>query len=238
MDVPGTHLVIKGELHKVGFPDCLKDLSGVAIGEHLRGKRAEKPHYHCWLPDESLKSAIRDWYNDRLPDLDWKKNGNAYWAWKPHDSFRRWVEYVFHTKAECKEPRVVIWNILGVPEPVPRLIENLIIPTQDVEGGRAHDGVPVPVCVVAPSAPQKNKSKREPAHIRFHAYCSEIWDGPNDTPELDDIMDAWIDWTQGAYELRNVSAPIRYTWYMLNKKDPKMKRTMKEEMRRKLFSEY
>ena len=133
---------------------------------------------------------------------------------------------------------MVVWNIPGVAEPVPRLLENLIFPTQDVDDGRARSGVPVPVCVVASSAPQKNISKREPAHIRFYKYCQDIWDGPNDNPTMEEIIDAWIDWTQGAYELRNVSAPIRYSWYMLNNKDPKFKKQMKEEMLRKLFSDY
>lgn len=133
---------------------------------------------------------------------------------------------------------MVTWNIPGVTKPVPRLLDNLIIPTQDVEGGRTDNGVQVPVCVVAPSMPQKNKSKREPAHIRFYSYCQDIWDGPSDNPTLDEITDAWIDWTSGAWELRNVSAPIRYTWYMLHKKDPKMKKLMKNEIMRKLFSDY
>lgn len=160
-DISGVHIRLARSCHALGLPDWIKDISGACIGEHQRGKdKNETPHFHCWLPKEyyrydisgGIQSQARNWYNDRIPDLSgaWKGKGNGLWMWKLHDSFEKWVAYVFYNHAECKDPKVILWNRPD-PPPVPRLIENLIIPALGVEGGRAHDGVPVPVCAVAPS---------------------------------------------------------------------------------------
>lgn len=217
MDVPGTHLVIKGDLHKVGLPNLIKDLSGVAVGEHLRGKRAEKPHYHCWLPSDILsykdlsgvpfQEQLRNWYNDRIPNLAWKTNGNAYWAWKSHDSLERWIEYVFKTKSECKQPSVILWNLPGEP---PRSHADLISATPG-EGGSAADGVPVPAVVVAPS--RKNLTTQD-KQAKFYRYVKQYVDeNPEEVLCYSDITDLLYEYSTGGFNEMAAPQYVEYAMY-------------------------
>lgn len=225
MDV---HVVLKGVLHDCQLPTYLSDLSGVVIVEHKFGLiQKERPHYHCWIPGVSrlsqFKADLRGYYDGLIPDLKWNTHANAYWTVKEHGSFESWLNYVLNE--ECKSPTVVVWNRSG-PRPVSpdvsRSIDDLIIPANVV--------TEVPVV----KSPESSRSKKEPCYKRFINYLNSQ---NVRNPTLDECLEYWFEWTNGNYELRNVSGPVRHAYYVLNDKDPDIRKMFVREMRRKLFSD-
>lgn len=137
------HVVIKGKLHGVQeLPPVLQNLPESAVIQHSRGlKRTENPHYHCWVPGvpdiAAFKAEMRSFYDKKLPDLEWKTHGNAYWTVKVFQTgYDDWLRYVIDPK-EVKAPTWILWNRTGSPPEVPteRDLSELVLtsPTDKVE---------------------------------------------------------------------------------------------------------
>lgn len=232
-----VHVVIKGVLHQYG-PDFFKDISGCVVVEHAIGLvQKERPHYHIWYPgvsdEDSTRRSLRNYYDTKNKELKWNTHANAYYTVKKHDDFEAWLHYTWYN-ADCKLPALLVWNLPG-ERPV-RLMDELILPAPSGSDGIALTGVTTSAVAVA-SQPPKEKRK-EACYLKFYKYCKDSLVGPNDKPTLDDIVELWIAFTCGNYELRNVSAPVRYAWYMLNDKEERIKNKMINEIKTKLFSDY
>lgn len=227
VDIPGIHIVIKGELHDVELFPELADLSGSAVVEHKEGKRQkERPHYHCWVPKDYAtvklwKERLRTYYDSRVSNLKWNTHANSYYTIKDHDSFDRWVQYVVKDP-DVKVSSWVKWNLPGSP---PQLysLDDLVLPPPINE-------------IIVNQLPEKDKSKREAAHLRFYAWL--LKQSVDDELTIHQITEYWIEWTSGAYELRNVSAPIRYAWYMLQTDKKSAKERLVREIMRKNFENF
>ena len=225
--IPGWHIIIKGPCHQHGFA-LYKDISGCCIGEHKEGLvQKERPHYHVWVPREKFsrteaRAAVRSFYEPKTPDTDWNRSANACYSCTPHTSFTAWVDYVFGKNTDCKKPTVMLWNS---DTPRPPSFDELVY-----SNVLTYDAGTITV--------QKAASKKAPAYQRFYDYCKDMkWYVPGGTdapverkPTKTDIVEAWFDWTQGAYEMRNVSAPIRYAYYMLNDRDERIKNEYVSQM--------
>ena len=227
-DHEGIHIIIKGDLHNVDLIPTISDLSGCAVAEHKEGrKQKERPHYHCWLPKDTAtvkqwKERLRAYYDTQVPNLKWNTHSNAYYTVKEHDSFHKWVEYVARD-ADVKVSSWIKWNLPGDP---PKLftLEDLVVPA------------PVNEIVVLPSIPEKDKTKREAAHIRFYNWLMK--QQIDDELTIHEITEYWVEWSHGAYELRNVTAPIRYAWYMLQIDKKAAKERLVREILRKNFENF
>lgn len=212
---PGLHVVIKGLLHPAGT-EWFKDISGCCIGQHKEGlTQKERPHYHIWLPNtytvKNVKADLRKYYDTLIPDLKWNTHANAYYTVKDHDSFQNWKEYVFNPDlAECKKPTVELWNSLE-PRPIISDINDLVFELP-------HDESKVV---------KKEVSKRANASVRFLEFCRKE---DITHPTIREVTQLWVEWTKGSYELRNVTAPIRHVFYILNDEDPLIKDLMVDEL--------
>lgn len=220
-DHEGIHIIIKGDLHDVELIPEISDLSGCAVVEHKEGKKQkERPHYHCWIPKEAdtklWKERLRTYYDSKLPGLKWNTHANAYYTVKEHDSFYAWVDYVVRDP-DVKISSWIKWNRPGEPPPIRSEIPIVAQPINSL--------------VITP--PTVSQPKKAACHIRFYEWLQrqEI---ENDL-SITEIQEYWIEWTSGAYELRNVSAPIRYAWYMLQTDKKEAKTRLLREMSRKLF---
>jgi hypothetical protein len=71
----------------------LKDISGVCVIRHLRGKKGEHPHLHVWYPlEDKIKSEA--FYERLKKHSSWSGYyGNKNWRVKPFDLFDRWFGY-------------------------------------------------------------------------------------------------------------------------------------------------
>lgn len=223
------HVVIKGVLHDCQLPTTISDLSGAVVVEHKYGLvQKERPHYHCWIPGvpsiSRFKAELREYYDGLISDLKWNTHANAYWTVKEHGSFKSWLKYVLYD--DCKSPSVIVWNRSDPRPELPdlaRSIDELIIPANVV--------TEVPITTALPGI---SRSKKDPCYKRFLGYLNSE---NVKNPSLDECLEYWFDWTAGNYELRNVSGPVRHAYYMLNDKDPDIRKMFVREMRRKLFSD-
>lgn len=228
MDV---YVVIKGVLHDCQLPDIIKTTAGVVVVEHKYGLvQKERPHYHVWFPGtiklDVLKTQLRYYYDEKIPGLKWNTHANSYYSLKLHNDWEKWIDYVYYKCLDCKDPSIIVWNRRDkrpdVLPDVPRSLDELILPPVNV------------VTVVPMVTPVSSKSKKDPAYKRFMNYL--ILKNVK-TPSLDQLLDHWFEWTNGNYELRNVSGPVRHAYFELNDKDSDIQKMFVREMRRKLFSD-
>lgn len=242
-DHVGISITLKYKLHDDGCPNMYSDLSGSAVAEHKEGfVQKERPHYHIWIPEpwtckaqglkleKRYKQQIREFFMPRISGVDWNKDCNALYCVKHHDSFHTWVRYV--TEEQIKKGSWYKWNCRGEPPPM-RQMDDLILPVVNVE--TPTNVIHYEVSPVVAKTP-KDASKREAAHIRFYNWLlqQEI----EDELTIHEITEYWVEWSHGAYELRNVTAPIRYAWYMLQTDKKTAKERLVREIHRKLFSDF
>jgi len=227
VDRAGIHLVIKGLLHGVGT-EYYKDISGCAVGQHAKGLlQKERPHYHIWLPDtytiKGVKEIIRQYYDTKLPDLKWNRNGNAYYAVKAHNSFNKWKGYVFDPAlADCKQPTVEVWN---VPETRP------IDYTALVYTGEATNEVTY--LVMDTPKVEKGRKKSESVSSLFlkHMITLEL----EKPVQRSAVVRCFNEWKKGDNELHRSSAPVRHAYLMLNDMDERILRSMDRELQHRAF---
>lgn len=227
---PGIHIIIKGILHPIGL-EFFEQFREVIAVQHKEGLvQKERPHFHIWIPIghvEQLKKDLRKFYDARIPGLEWNTHANAYYTVKDYDKFENWIEYVYNPQtAKCKKPTIELWRSPQTrPPPLPEVIEvnELIYETGDPTN------VQEPKVIIT-----KDKSKRESASARFLKYCKQE---EMENATIEEVAEAWIEWTKGSYELRNVTAPIRHAYFMLNGEDPRIKAMMRGELMEK-FSHY
>lgn len=223
----GLHIIIKGDLHTCELFPEISNFPRCAVVEHKEGrKQKERPHYHCWLPFEAPTKATelewklkcRTYYDSVLSGLNWNRNANAYYTVKCHDSYKRWFEYVVRDP-DVKISSWIKWNREGEPPPI--LVEIPIV------------AQPTNSLVIIP---KMESQRKEACHLRFWKWLQN--QEVEDDLSITEIQEYWIEWTSGAYELRNVSAPIRYAWYMLQTDKEAAKTRLVREMSRKIFENF
>lgn len=189
-----------------------KDISGVCVVLHTRGKKSERPHYHIFIKD----SCRGDTICERLAKhLSVRPKGQEEWSIRPHDNFENWYNYAMDTMKGGEE---IIYN-MDVPRPEAK--RELVL-----EMSPAQAGDPVEKIKVV-QVPTKAK-KKDPAHLRFYQYLTELKD---DKPmSYAEVCSHYADWTSGNYQLRYATNILKYAYYVINGKRAEDKRSMVEEL--------
>lgn len=225
---------------------ALKDISGVCIGEHSADDGCSRNHYHIYYPHtkETSKETFTKFFMTKY-SLNLK--GNKDFAITIPTSFHDWYCYVYggHTSQTCdcgnyiartvptRQATEIQFNDQHRPYALQTYMSDLVTTSPSITND---------VCLNAPNSkenivvlPKKDKSHKDPAYIRFYKYIRDI--NYDSCPDMATLCDDWIDWTQGAYELRNVSAPIRYAMVQEAKRfnDGNIPDVIRDELRTKLL---
>lgn len=190
-----------------------KDISGVCVVLHTKGKTSERPHYHIFIKD----SCRGDTICERLAKhLSIRPKGQEEWSIRAHDNFDVWYNYAMDTLKGGEE---IIYN-MDVPRP--EVKRNLVLeaPSAPAEGAVERIRVvQVPV-----------KSKKDPAHMRFYQYVKEFKE-PDKVMTYDEVCGHYVDWTGGNYMLRYATNVLKYAYYNINGKRDTDKQSMIWELR-------
>lgn len=210
---------------------ALRDISGACIGEHAADSGCSRTHYHIFYKHTKVTSHdtfvkyFKTTYNLTL-------KSNADFACKPSESLENWYQYVYGgpDPSPFRQATEIMFNLPESQRPYP------LVPWDD---GLIISDMPLPENLLTTSInvkPVKESSKRDPCYMRFWAYVKDLYTTmPTDT----DIVDAWIDWTDGNYELRNVSGPIRYALWRYAKRfnNGDLPQSLRDNARYKLLSQ-
>lgn len=101
------------ELTKEKF-DTLKDIEGIVVCTHQKGKQSQNPHYHIYY--ESPKEIRREKLKEVLKAMDeWKpiftykgKTAQYRFSTKPEYTLESYWRYIWEKR--WKEPKLLIWN--------------------------------------------------------------------------------------------------------------------------------
>lgn len=190
-----------------------KDVSGVCVVLHTKGKVSERPHYHIFIKD----SCRGDTICERLAKhLSTRPKGQEEWSIRAHDNFELWYNYAMDTLKGGEE---IIYN-MDVPRP--EMKRNLVMETSE------SNGVPVNKVQVI-QVPTKVKSK-DPAHLRFYKYLTEFKEDDK-VMTYDEVCAHYVDWTGGNYQMRYATNVLKYAYYNINGKRQVDKDSMIWELR-------
>jgi len=230
---------------------ALDKIPGVYIGEHPADSGCSRTHYHIYYTDTKVRghdNFIK--FFKKTYNLEALK-GNKDFAVSMPTSLLDWFQYVYGGPSE-DSANVLLDGVMSRPWRMANVIMSngpLLYPLYPINFQEIPI-LPHPTDTELAQLQEmtvqhvtlKDSQKKEPCYIRFWRYClKEIGDRDYGSRGelLEEIGDAWIDWTDGAYELRNVSAPIRYVLVQLErrKNDGDIPMSLRLALRSKLLSQ-
>lgn len=138
--VPASHWSVRVTRMLPEVRLALKDISGVAIGEHPKDQGCSRSHYHIYFRDIEIKSPEKftTYFKSLIPDCTLK--GNTDFCITNTETFDGWYQYVYGGPKEEREWRFPIREILfNLPEterpyplPLIRDITDLVLPATNV----------------------------------------------------------------------------------------------------------
>lgn len=208
---------------------ALQDISGVCIGEHSADSGCSRTHYHIFYSHDKLvvKDTFTKYFKDtyKLHDL----KGQSDFGMSIPTSFHDWYSYVYgghHIEGDnacsCGKYNKYTENIRDANE----------ILFNQPEINRPYKLLPK-LSILSYLTPQNtildtqiqmvNFKQKEPEKYRKRERCYKLfWNDIqhkfSELPSLSVLEQAFMDWSEGAYELQHVSAPIRYSYRRLCKK--------------------
>jgi len=204
---------------------CLAEEKGTKLGH---------THYHIWI-DGPTPKTIRNRMGAICKSLKIETSqgrGNKYYSVKECDAGM--LDYV------VKDGKIILHNLSSeqiqtakaqakIRWPIENDIDKLIIATSP-NGNTIMD-----IQQLHTHSSNNAQKKKEACHVRFLQYvktqdCTEM--------TLKELNELFVQWTKGAYEMRNVSAPIRYAYYMTRPEARKdgLKKALAEEIYERHFS--
>lgn len=194
-----------------------KDISGVCVVLHTKGKKSERPHYHIFIKDRCRGDTVCE---RLVKHLSVRPKGQEEWSIRAHDNFEVWYNYAMDTLKGGEE---IVYN-MDVPRP--EVKRSLVL---EMSPATAGDPVGVPEKVKVVQVPVKAK-KKDPAHIRFYQYVSEMKE-EGKVMTYDEVCGHYVDWTGGNYALRYATNVLRYAYYNINGKRDCDKQSMIWDLR-------
>lgn len=211
----------------------LRDISGIIVVAHMRGKTSSRPHYHIYyesheLKKDSLKAALK-------ADEKWStllKDPKKYtFTTKPEYSLDSYWSYVW---SKNKDQRLVCWNHAVTQYDIPARIEH--VPTIELVPGTT---VVTDVSAVKPKAKTSEEKMQQFARYAYECYK----DDTHTILDEDFVIDCLIEYSKGGFNDNAAGMYVRYAvWYIceqegdeLARKKQFMKAAWRERVKKRFF---
>lgn len=213
--------------------ELLRDISGIIVVAHMKGKSSERPHYHIYYETKEIKKD--DLKRVLKADEKWSKllkdpkqytfsTGTEY-------TLDKYWQYVWDKN---KDQRLVCWNHTVKQYDIPSRIEH--VSTIDLVPGTT---VVRDVSAVTPKAKTSEEKMQ-----KFARYAYECYQDDTDTIlDEDFVIDCLIEYSKGGFNDNAAGMYVRYAvWYIceqegdeLARRKQFMKAAWRERVKKRFF---